>query len=99
MLPLIAIGGAISAVATVIKGASWVADKLGSSKVANVVMLGALLEETECMSPETAMLVIESEVKKPHLLEVNRQALEAGRKFVEKAAHAGPISQPDGFAY
>ncbi len=79
--------------------ASEIADKLGSSKVANVIMLGALLEETECMSPETAMQVIESEVKKPHLLEVNRQALEAGRKFVETAAHAGPVSQPDGFAY
>jgi 2-oxoisovalerate ferredoxin oxidoreductase beta subunit len=79
--------------------ASEIADKLGSQKVANVVMLGALLEETECMSPETAMQVIESEVKKPHLLEVNRSALEAGRQFVEKAAHAGPVSQPDGFAY
>ncbi len=79
--------------------ASEMADKLGSSKVANVIMLGALLEETECMSPETAMAVIESEVKKPHLLEVNRQALEAGRKFVEGEAHVGPVSQPDGFAY
>jgi 2-oxoisovalerate ferredoxin oxidoreductase beta subunit len=79
--------------------ASEIADKLGSSKVANVVMLGALLEETECMSPETAMAVIESEVKKPHLLEVNRQALEAGRKFVEAEVRVGPVSQPDGFAY
>jgi hypothetical protein len=34
MLPFIAIGGAISAAATVIKGASWLADKLGSSKAA-----------------------------------------------------------------
>jgi hypothetical protein len=32
MLPLIAIGGAISAVASVIKGASWLSDKLGSSQ-------------------------------------------------------------------
>ena len=62
-------------------------------------MLGALLEETGCMTPETAMAVIESEVKKPHLLEVNRQALEAGRKFVENDVHAQAISQPDGFAY
>jgi len=34
MLPLIAIGGAISAVASVIKGASWLSDKLGSPKAA-----------------------------------------------------------------
>ena len=79
--------------------ASEIADKLGSAKVANVVMLGALLEETECMSPETAMAVIESEVKKPHLLEVNREALEAGRAFIAREVHVGPVSQPDGFAY
>ena len=79
--------------------ASEIADKLGSAKVANVVMLGALLEETECMSPETAMAVIESEVKKPHLLEVNRKALEAGRAFIAREVHVGPLSQPDGFAY
>ncbi len=35
--------------------ASEIADKLGSAKVANVVMMGALLEETECLSPATAM--------------------------------------------
>ena len=29
--------------------ASEIADRLGSAKVANVVMLGALLEETECL--------------------------------------------------
>lgn len=34
MFPLIAIGGAISAVASVIKGASWLSDKLGSSQAA-----------------------------------------------------------------
>ena len=45
--------------------AAEIADRLGSAKVANVVMLGALLEETECLSPETAMAVIETMVKKP----------------------------------
>src|SRR5678816_723347 len=40
--------------------ASEIADRLGSAKVANVVMLGALLEETECLAPATAMGVIES---------------------------------------
>ncbi len=34
MFPLIAIGGAISAVASVIKGASWLSGKLGASQVA-----------------------------------------------------------------
>ncbi len=34
MFPLIAIGGAISAVASIIKGASWLSDKVGSSQAA-----------------------------------------------------------------
>ena len=36
--------------------ASEIADRLGSAKVANVVMLGALLEETECLPAESATL-------------------------------------------
>ena len=32
--------------------ASEIADKLGSTKVTNIVMMGALLEETECLSPQ-----------------------------------------------
>ncbi len=35
--------------------ASEIADRLGSAKVANVVMLGALLEETECLPAESAI--------------------------------------------
>ena len=34
--------------------ASEIADRMGSAKVANVVMLGALLEETECLPAESA---------------------------------------------
>ncbi len=34
--------------------ASEIADKLGSTKVTNIVLMGALLEETECLSPATA---------------------------------------------
>ena len=45
--------------------ASEIADKLGSAKVANVVMMGALLEETECLASETAMKVLEAKVKNP----------------------------------
>jgi Pyruvate/2-oxoacid:ferredoxin oxidoreductase gamma subunit len=79
--------------------ASAVADKIGSAKVANVVMLGALLEETECLSPETAMAVIEAMVKKPELVKMNRAALEAGRGFIDRQVRVGAVSQPDGFAY
>jgi 2-oxoisovalerate ferredoxin oxidoreductase beta subunit len=79
--------------------ASEMADKLGTAKVANVVMLGALLEETECLAAGTAMGVIQSVIKKKALLDVNRQALDAGRQFIDSEVNVGAVSQPDGFAY
>jgi hypothetical protein len=61
-------------------------------------MMGALLEETECLAPGTAMGVIEDKVKKVELLETNRRALAAGRRFIDEHAHEEALSQPDGFA-
>ncbi len=78
--------------------ASEIADKLGSARVGNVVMMGALLEETECLLPATALEVIESKVKKVELLDTNRKALQAGREFVDKEVWVGAVTQPDGFA-
>ncbi len=78
--------------------ASEIADKLGSAKVANVVLMGALLEETECLSAATAMQVLERKVKNPALLELDRQALEAGRAFIDHTVAMGAITQADGFA-
>lgn len=78
--------------------ASEIADRLGSAKVANVIMMGALLEETECLSPATAMGVIESKVKRVELLETNRKALQAGREYVDQEVWVGAVTQPDGFA-
>jgi 2-oxoisovalerate ferredoxin oxidoreductase beta subunit len=79
--------------------ASEIADRLGSAKVANVVMLGALLEETECLTPTTAMGVIKSKVKKVELLDTNRNALQAGQDFIANEVNTGAVTQPDGFAY
>lgn len=79
--------------------ASAIADNLGSTKVANVVLMGALLEETECLGVETALEVLQSRVKKAELLEINRKALEAGRRFVDDEVWAGAEAQADGFAY
>jgi 2-oxoisovalerate ferredoxin oxidoreductase beta subunit len=78
--------------------ASEMADKLGSTKVTNIVMMGALLEETECLAPGTALCVLEDKVKKLDLLEIDRKALTAGRLFIDEQAHIGAVSQPDGFA-
>ena len=78
--------------------AAEIADRLGSTKAANIVMMGALLEETECLSPGTAFGVLEDKVKKLDLLEIDRKALTAGRLFIDDQAHIGAVSQPDGFA-
>jgi 2-oxoisovalerate ferredoxin oxidoreductase beta subunit len=79
--------------------AADMADRLGSTKVTNIVLMGALLEETECLSPATAMGVLETKIKKVDLLEIDRQALAAGRKFIDNSVRVGAVSQPDGFAY
>jgi len=80
--------------------ATEIADGLGSTKVANVVLMGAFLEETSCLSPETAARAIEDKVKRIDLLEVNRRALEAGREFIDKEEMlVGAEPQPDGFPY
>jgi 2-oxoisovalerate ferredoxin oxidoreductase beta subunit len=62
-----------------------IADHVGSPKVANVVMLGALLEETGCLSPETAASVIEFKLNHA-LREINSRALSAGRQFIATQA-------------
>ncbi|HEX6504472.1 MAG TPA: 2-oxoacid:acceptor oxidoreductase family protein [Terriglobales bacterium] len=79
--------------------ASEMADKLGSARVANVVMMGALLEETEILTPATALEVIESKVRRVELLETNRKAIDAGRQFIDSKVWVGAVAQPDGFAY
>jgi 2-oxoisovalerate ferredoxin oxidoreductase beta subunit len=78
--------------------ASEIADKLGSAKVANVVIMGALLEETECLSSTTAMKVLEAKVKNAALLELDRKALEAGRLYIDHTVAIGAVTQADGFA-
>ena len=79
--------------------ASETADTLGSAKVANVVMLGALLEETECLPTESAIAVLEETVKNPKLLELDRKAIAAGRDYVDTQVEVGAVSQPDGYSY
>jgi 2-oxoisovalerate ferredoxin oxidoreductase beta subunit len=77
--------------------ASEIADRLGSAKVGNVVMVGALLEATECLHTTTAMKVLEAKVKNANLLELDRQALEAGRIYIDHHVAVGAVAQADGF--
>jgi len=62
---------------------SQIADRIGTAKVANAVMLGGLLEETGCLPTDTAIGVLESIVKNEKLLALDRQAIVAGRDYVD----------------
>jgi len=70
--------------------AADLADQIGTAKVANMVMLGALLAEFDVLTEETAMSVLKSVIgakaSAASLLEMNRRALATGREFMQKAA-------------
>ncbi|HET7150543.1 MAG TPA: 2-oxoacid:acceptor oxidoreductase family protein [Candidatus Acidoferrum sp.] len=74
--------------------ASSIADKLGSAKVANMVLLGALLEKLGCLDPATALSVIHTKTGKSALLEANRKALEEGRKFALEFSQLQEVCAP-----
>jgi hypothetical protein len=44
------------------------------------------------------MKVLESKVKNAALLELDRQALEAGRLYIDHTVAIGAVTQADGFA-
>jgi hypothetical protein len=57
-----------------------------------------LLEETGCLESATAARLLKAKMKNLALLEVDLQALSAGRSIVDHQVNLGPVSQPDGFA-
>lgn len=60
-----------------------IAAKLGNSKVAGNIMLGAFIALTKAVSIENVMTSLSYTLKnKQHLLGVNRQALEAGAQLI-----------------
>jgi 2-oxoisovalerate ferredoxin oxidoreductase beta subunit len=79
--------------------ASEIADKLGSTKVANIVLLGALLEETGCLDFATASATIAEKIKKVALADMNRRALDLGRRFIDTEIATEAQPQPDGYPY
>ncbi len=66
--------------------ASDIADRLGNSKVANMVMLGALAEITGSFTPAVALAVLGRTLKNKALLQLNSQAIAAGQEWVAKLA-------------
>jgi len=63
--------------------ASEMADKVGTAKVANVVMLGALCAATGVFDREYVKDTLRVVVKKKDLIEMNMQAFDAGWDFVQ----------------
>jgi 2-oxoisovalerate ferredoxin oxidoreductase beta subunit len=79
--------------------AAEIADVLGSAKVTNIVMLGAMLEDTAALPREAAVAVLKATVKNPQMLDLDLKALDAGADYIAKHVRIGAVSQPDGFAY
>lgn len=68
--------------------ASEIADKLGTTKAANMVMLGALLEVTHTLPKENAVAVLRRKVRNPKLLAVDCQAIDEGMKQLRQQRDA-----------
>ncbi len=69
--------------------ASEIADRLGTTKATNMVMLGAFLELTHAMPKETAFAVLQAKLRNTKLFSVNCQSIEAGMLCIREqvAAH------------
>ena len=65
--------------------ASEIADELGNGRVANIVMLGAMLEKTGIVSPKTAIECLAASFgeRKAHLIPLNEQAIQKGAEAVK----------------
>ena len=67
-----------------------IADEMGVSKAANIVILGALLEATDMVETEQATAALGKLVKNDRYYEMDLRALERGR---EEASKVGvPVS-------
>ncbi|QTA37797.1 2-oxoacid:acceptor oxidoreductase family protein [Thermosipho ferrireducens] len=62
-----------------------IADKLGNLKVANMVMLGAVIAKTGIVSKESIEKAFQKKLtgKKSHLIDLNKQAIEEGMKIAK----------------
>jgi 2-oxoisovalerate ferredoxin oxidoreductase beta subunit len=62
-----------------------VADELGASKVANIVLLGALLEATGILEQDRVVAALKRLVKNPRFFELDMSALARGREELRAA--------------
>jgi 2-oxoglutarate ferredoxin oxidoreductase subunit gamma len=65
--------------------ANEIATELGNSRVANMVVIGAILKSTSVVHIDTVMKVLQEKVltgKKKDLVDINRKAIEKGMELV-----------------
>jgi 2-oxoglutarate ferredoxin oxidoreductase subunit gamma len=74
--------------------ASEIATQLGTVKMANVVMLGALLGSRPIVDLSTVERVLEKQLqgKKRALIEPNKRALRTGARYVQKEASTAMVA-------
>jgi len=65
--------------------ASKIADEVGTAKVANVVILGALVAATDCFTPEFCESTLRAIIKKKSLIDMNMEAFGRGYDFVRNS--------------
>jgi len=63
--------------------ATQIADDLGNTRVANMVILGAYLEYTKILSKETVFKALPNFIKRKNLIPLNEKAIEKGIEFVQ----------------
>ncbi len=65
-------------------GATQAAQRLGNTRVANVVALGAFANKTKLLKPESLSQAIEEQFsqKKAELIDINKKALQIGAQLV-----------------
>jgi 2-oxoisovalerate ferredoxin oxidoreductase beta subunit len=64
--------------------AAEIADKLGTTKAMNMVMLGALLELTHTLPKESAVSLLKAKVHNQKLLDVDCRAIDAGMECLRE---------------
>jgi len=65
--------------------ASDIADEVGTPKVANVVILGALVAATDAFTPEFCESTLRAIIKKKSLIDMNMEAFRRGFEFVKNS--------------
>ncbi len=63
--------------------ATKMADELGTTKVANMVIVGAMIEKLNLMSQEVILDAIGDVIKKKKLVDINKKAIKRGVEFIK----------------